>query len=80
VDLIKIIHELREERKKLDAIISSLEQLNGGMLSRIPSTSGRRGRRFMDAEARLEVSRRMKTYWANRREEKEEKEEGGSAG
>jgi hypothetical protein len=76
VDLIKIIHELREERKKLDAIITSLEQLNGGVLSRIPAAPSRRGRRFMDADARLEVSRRMKTYWANRRDEKQG---GGSA-
>jgi hypothetical protein len=67
VDLIKIIHELREEQKKLDGIIASLEQLSGGVLSRIPAVPSRRGRRSMDADARLEVSRRMKTYWANRR-------------
>jgi hypothetical protein len=67
VDLLKVIHELREEKKKLDIIISSLEQLDSGVHTKAPPISNRRGRRFMDADARLEVSRRMKTYWANRR-------------
>jgi hypothetical protein len=68
VDLLKIIHDLREERRKLDLIITSLEQLE---VSPPPKQSGpsRRGRRFMDAEGRMEVSRRMKKYWENRRKQ-----------
>jgi hypothetical protein len=69
LDLIKIITDLRQERDKLQAIIVSLEQLQ------LPGTTpsqlqiARRGRRSMDAAGRLEVSRRMKQYWENRRKQ-----------
>ena len=71
MDLIKIINDLRNERDKLQAIISSLEQLHGASPSHSAGQShtSRRGRRSMDAEGRLEVSRRMKQYWENRRKE-----------
>jgi hypothetical protein len=69
VDLIKIIHDLREERSKLDQIITSLEQLQSSAPVTFSSPSGgRRGRRFMGAEDRLEVSQRMKRYWEKRRQ------------
>jgi hypothetical protein len=72
MDLMEIIHQLREERNNLNAIIHSIEQLNRGVLSQIsPATPGRRGRRVMTAADRLEVSRRMRAYWATRREEKQ---------
>lgn len=66
MDLQKIIRELQEERKKLDQIVASLEQL------KLTSDSGpvletRRGRKSMDVKARLEVSQRMKRYWEKRR-------------
>ena len=66
MDLQKIIRELQEERKKLDQIVASLEQL------KVTSHPGpvletRRGRKSMDAKARLEVSLRMKRYWDKRR-------------
>lgn len=67
MDLLKIIHDLREEGKKLDQIIISLEQLNGGITAKATPSQSRRGRRSMDSDARLEVSRRMKSYWASRR-------------
>jgi hypothetical protein len=72
LDLIKIIHDLCQERDKLMAIISSLEQLQDPASS-IPQQhpSARRGRRSMDAAGRLEVSRRMKQYWEDRRKQGE---------
>ncbi len=68
MDLNKIIRELQDERKKLDQIVASLEQLklNSGKTSQLES---RRGRRSMDSDARQEVSKRMKRYWASRRED-----------
>jgi hypothetical protein len=66
VDLNKIIHDLRQEKAKLDQIIASLEELQSETGTPARPTS-RRGRRFMGAEDRLEVSRRMKKYWENRR-------------
>jgi hypothetical protein len=71
LDLIKIIHDLRQERDKLIAIISSLEQLQGSASSAPQHQTARRGRRSMDAAGRLEVSRRMKQYWENRRKQDE---------
>ncbi len=67
MDLIKIIHELRHEREKLEAIITSLEQLQRPESFPAPAPVSRRGRRSMDAAGRLEVSRRMKQYWEARR-------------
>jgi hypothetical protein len=69
LDLIKIIHDLRQERDKLEAIIASLEQLQGFGTPVSQYQTARRGRRSMDAAGRLEVSRRMKQYWENRRKE-----------
>jgi hypothetical protein len=80
MDLIKIIHDLRQEREKLDAIISSLEQFQGSELARPQLLSGRRGRRSMDAAGRLEVSRRMKKYWENRRRQGEYEPRPGNGG
>jgi hypothetical protein len=61
MDLTKIIHQLREERDQLNAIIHSIEQMNGGVLS--SANPGRHGRPAMTAADRLEVSRPMKAYW-----------------
>ncbi len=69
MDIIGIIRDLRIEREKLDQIIGSLEQLHDTS-TRFPHPSeSRRGRKSMDPEARLEVSLRMKKYWAERRSE-----------
>lgn len=69
MDLVKIIGELRDEREKLNQIIQSLEQLNRSSVKFAGQGETRRGRRFMDADARMDVSKRMKKYWASRREE-----------
>jgi hypothetical protein len=71
LDLIKIIQDLHHEREKLITIISSLEQLQGSAPSFPQHQTARRGRRSMDAAGRLEVSRRMKQYWENRRKQGE---------
>ena len=68
MDIDRIIRDLNEERDRLNRIIESLELVGkmGGGYSRPP---GRRGRKFMDAAGREEVSERMKKYWARRRAE-----------
>lgn len=68
MDLIKTIRDLCAERDKLDAIIVSLEQLER-QSPQLPRAlkQKRRGRKYMNAEARKEVSERMKKYWATRR-------------
>ena len=68
MDLIRIIQDLRQERDKLEAIIASLEQLKAPGVH-VQYQAARRGRRSMDAAGRLEVSRRMKQYWENKRKE-----------
>lgn len=68
MDLNKVIHDLHEEKKKLDRVIASLEELQriGASLDMVQGVK-RRGRKSMDAKARQEVSQRMKKYWAMRR-------------
>jgi len=72
MDIHRILKDLNEERRRLERIIESLEVVvkTGGGYIKPPS---RRGRKFMDAEDRLEVSERMKRYWAGKREEKKAK-------
>lgn len=65
MDLQKAIRELYEEKERIDGIIASLEQYvrtNGA----IP-VKRKRGRKSMGPEERLEVSARMRSYWAARR-------------
>lgn len=70
VDLAKAIRELYEEKKRLDAVIASLELMLAAE-SRFsparPRTGRKRGRKSMSREERLQVSERMKKYWASRR-------------
>jgi hypothetical protein len=74
MDLYRIISELVEERNRLERIIQSLEDINpSGMKTPLRPPGKRRGRKSMDGDARLEVSARMKLYWAKRRKEKLEK-------
>ena len=73
MDLDKVIAKLQAERAKLDAIITSLEQLRrSGEAVLKPVVKKRRGRKFMNEEDRREVSERMKRYWAARRKQKDE--------
>jgi hypothetical protein len=68
VDLYRTIRTLHEERKRLEKLIESLEQLQAtenGIGQR--NAPGRRGRKGMSADERRKVSERMKKYWAARR-------------
>ena len=69
MDIVKALRELYHEKKRLDAAIAALEARKKasrtGPLTK--SGQGRRGRKNMSAEERLEVSRRMTLYWEARR-------------
>jgi hypothetical protein len=65
VDLEAVLSLLNSERDKLDDAIRKLEQLTVQSIHAVGPK--RRGRKSMDPEARAEVSRRMKRYWAQRR-------------
>jgi hypothetical protein len=69
MDLTRAIRELYAEKARLEKIISSLEQLLQGEAEPAAATGKRRGRKFMNAQARKEVSERMKKYWAERRQQ-----------
>jgi len=71
MNISKAIDYLYQEKKQLEHAIASLEELRrtGGQLPDQPRPHSRRGRKSMDLDEREEVSRRMKKYWANRREE-----------
>jgi hypothetical protein len=67
----KAIRELYEEKKRLDRVIASLEEMQRDAAS-IPNgviPEKRRGRKSMDPQARQEVSERMKRYWDARRKQ-----------
>ena len=66
MDLQKTIAELRARRDQLERIIAQLEELQSSDAAPGARSQKRRGRKFMGPEEREEVSRRMKTYWANR--------------
>jgi hypothetical protein len=75
MDLYKAIQDLYAEKEKLERVIASLEelQMNAGAPAAPPKAEKRRGRKSMDSQERLEVSERMRKYWANRRSKKAEK-------
>ncbi len=71
MDLAAIIRALYEHKERLDHAIAALEAIQRAGLdpeSRQPEHSpGRRGRRSMGAEERLQVSERMRAYWARQK-------------
>ncbi len=76
MDLYKALQDLYAEKEKLERAIASLEELQriGAGLPGLSQTGKRRGRKSMSAEERVEVSKRMRRYWAARR--KQQKPEG----
>ena len=63
MDVNKALRELHEEKRRLDVTIAALEaRLGNGSRNR-----GRRGRKSMTPQERLEVSKRMSKYWEARR-------------
>jgi hypothetical protein len=74
MDLHKVLLELYEEKKRLEEVIASLESLqkaDGGRHAEGDDGAKRRGRRGMGPEERINVSQRMKQYWAKRRKERD---------
>ena len=71
MDLYKAIRDLYAEKERLERVIASLEELQR-KAAEAPADQGgnqRRGRKSMGGKERLEVSARMKRYWAARRGE-----------
>jgi hypothetical protein len=65
----EILAMLQQEKQQLEQALATLEQLwsargEPGTIGRVRST---RGRKSMGPAERLEVSARMKRYWASRR-------------
>jgi hypothetical protein len=67
--LAETLRQLYIQKERLDKIISELEELKNSRSSPLTKPPARRGRKSMGAEERLLVSRRMKRYWQNRRNE-----------
>ena len=68
MDLYKTIRTLQDERKRLDELIASLEDLQGSAKPQPRRKQlHRRGRKGMSPEERQRVSERMKKYWAAKR-------------
>jgi hypothetical protein len=82
MDLEKAIEQLYAEKERLERVIAALEelQLSGASMSQEPRPRSRRGRKSMGAAERLEVSERMKRYWAGRRTEPAAQAVGGQGG
>jgi hypothetical protein len=74
MDLSKALQELYAEKEKLEQSIALLEQLqsSGSLGNSDTKGIGRRGRRSMGLEERRQVSARMRDYWANRRNQKDQ--------
>jgi hypothetical protein len=68
--LYKAIQELHAVKRRLDGVITSLEDLQRetGGIPPMPKGAKQRGRKFMRDQERQAVSERMKRYWSNRRE------------
>jgi hypothetical protein len=70
MNLNKMLHELHEDKQRLEKVIRSLEELQENSVDGQSSIGRKRGRKSMPAEERREVSARMKKYWASRRNQK----------
>jgi hypothetical protein len=76
MDFQKVINELYAEKERLETLIVTLEALTGvkGKASEEQQVIENalnlkhRGRRVVGPEERTEISRRMKNYWATRRQ------------
>jgi 23S rRNA maturation-related 3'-5' exoribonuclease YhaM len=69
MDLTEAIQQLKLEKKRIERAIEQLEKLQSSHVSDVGgSVKNTRGRKSMADEERREVSKRMKRYWAKRRE------------
>lgn len=69
MDLTEIIKTLYVEKAKVENSIAALEALHSAQAAE-PEPLRRRGRKYMGAEERQQVSERMKRYWGSRREQR----------
>jgi len=68
MDVYEAIRDLRKERDRLDATIAVLEaRVKWERQQKSGKGKGRRGRKTMSPGERLQVSERMRRYWAARR-------------
>jgi hypothetical protein len=74
MDLTRIIQQLYAERDRVQQAIATLEQFQQEKTTAAPAHR-KRGRKSMSAEERKVVAERMKTYWANRRQQNEKPRE-----
>jgi hypothetical protein len=61
--------QLYAEKARLDAVIDQLSLLQASA-TYPPPPPGKRGRKSMSEEERQVVSKRMRDYWAQRRQQK----------
>ena len=74
MDLAQTIQQLYAQQHRLEHVIAALEELQVAHASLGVPSGKRRGRKFMGAKEREEVSQRMAKYWANRRKHGKAKE------
>ena len=67
LDLSSTIEMLRTRLKSVDSMLASLGETVRATSGTQYNRRSTRGRKSMGAEERLEVSARMKRYWADRR-------------
>ena len=70
MDLREALRQLYTEKKRIETVIASLEEIERNKRVEqepVPATHGKRGRKSMSAKERRGVSERMKKYWAKRR-------------
>jgi hypothetical protein len=68
MDLHKYLRELYEEKRRIDRVIRSLEELLEQQLTAPAESLRRRGRRpGMSEEERRHISERMRKYWAGKK-------------
>ena len=79
MDLYRYLKELHEEKKRLDKVIQSLEEMVYQKQSSLAGNAKRRGRKpGMTDEEKKRISERMQRFWAQRREERAKGMAGGS--
>jgi hypothetical protein len=73
LDLSRIIQDLHSEQNRITELIHALEEVQKYYASRPAREASvrRRGRKSMGEDERLQVSQRMRKYWAMRRASEE---------
>jgi len=66
IDLENVLEQLRRRKELVEQAIAQLEGLIAA--TKAPGDRDRRGRKSMGEAERQQVSSRMKTYWAKRRD------------